>query len=83
MIYLTLEFHQSSHRQQQESIKAALLAENITPKRQRNWDRRSISRDLDPHYTPVISGKAPQIPMTQTLLDLLFPGPARLLPLLI
>ena len=64
-------------------MKAVLLAENITPKRQRNWIRRSISRDLDLHYTPVISGKAPQIPMTQTLLDLLFLGPVRLLPLLI
>lgn len=83
MIYLSLEVHGSSHKQQQESMKTALLTKNITSNQQRNWDRRPISRDLDPHYIQAISGKAPQIPMTHTLLDLLFLSRLRLLLLLI
>jgi hypothetical protein len=83
MIYLSREPQTGSHKQQQKGMKTAPLTKNITLNRQRNWDRRPISRDLGQRYTPVISGKAPQILMTHTLLDLPIRSRARLLPLLI
>lgn len=83
MIYLFQELQAGGHKQQQRSMKSARLTKKITLNRQENWDRRPISRGLGQRYTRVISGKAPQNPMTHTLLDLPILSRVRLLPLLI